>query len=192
MNVILSRIGWIKKANRGGWQLTESGKRLGGSQFTHKTSRRTYVLWPEKIADSPILVHAVLQSGGTVPPRQRNKPIKNISSPQFRATDGHFVRSRAELIIDNWLYSRGIAHEYERPLPFNDTQQCDFNIKRGKGVYIEFWGYNSDPQCLSRKRQKKQSCHVHSLQLIELDEDQLSDLDLVLSRKLRAFGIRRE
>ena len=199
MNAILSQIGWIKQAGgRSGWQVTEYGKRFGGVQFTHNKSGRKYVLWPETIAKNAILVNAVLHSAGSVSGHQQDKPSKLAQNrpqsrkpifPKLRATDGHVVGSRAELIIDNWLHSRGIAHEYERPLPFDGAQRCDFYINVGKGVYIEFCDCSSDPLCLSRKRQKRQSYLMHSLQLIELDQDELSDLDYLFARKLRLFGV---
>jgi len=33
---------------------------------------------------------------------------------KYRTEDGHWVRSKAELIIDNWLYRGRIVHAYER------------------------------------------------------------------------------
>lgn len=37
-----------------------------------------------------------------------------------RAADGHMVRSRAEMLIDNWLYMAEIVHAYERKLPIEE------------------------------------------------------------------------
>lgn len=34
--------------------------------------------------------------------------------PEFRADDGHYVRSQGEMIIDNWLYNNNYLHEYEK------------------------------------------------------------------------------
>ena len=34
-----------------------------------------------------------------------------INAANYRCMDGHYVRSRAEVMIDNWLYTNGIAHE---------------------------------------------------------------------------------
>lgn len=39
---------------------------------------------------------------------------------KHRATDGHFVRSKAEMLIDNWLYMAEIVHAYERKLPIEE------------------------------------------------------------------------
>lgn len=62
--------------------------------------------------------------------------------PTYRTEDGHWVRSRAEVIIDDWLYSHNIMHAYERKLP-EKSYRCDFYIPSGN-VYIEFWGLDED------------------------------------------------
>ncbi|MBK8822152.1 MAG: hypothetical protein IPN58_05960 [Anaerolineales bacterium] len=58
-------------------------------------------------------------------------------TPTHRATDGHWVRSKAEMLIDNWLYMSGVVHGYERQLPVEEELYCDFYIPEGK-VYIEY------------------------------------------------------
>ena len=46
------------------------------------------------------------------------KILERIDTPaNYRCMDGHYVRSRAEVMIDNWLYGNGIADAYERKLP---------------------------------------------------------------------------
>ena len=47
--------------------------------------------------------------------------------------------SKAEMLIDNWLYMAEIVHAYERKLPIEEDVYCDFYIPKGK-VYIEYWG----------------------------------------------------
>ena len=203
MNAILARLGWIRQASgSSGWQLTEMGRRLGARQSTQPPSARQHVVWPETIVHNPILINAVIQFEARAPAHRQSR-LHKVSRNQskvanrplpggIRATDGHFVRSRAELVIDNWLYSRRIAHEYERSLPFDETEHCSFHINLGKGIYIEFWGYASDADYLSRKSHKKQRYLTHHLQLVELDAEELCDLDYALSRKLRAFGVQTE
>lgn len=51
--------------------------------------------------------------------------------------DGHRVRSRAELVIDNGLYVQEIVHAYERRLPIKEDCYCDFYVPQGEGVYVE-------------------------------------------------------
>ena len=33
---------------------------------------------------------------------------------EYRCEDGHYVRSKNEAIVDNWLYSHSICHAYEK------------------------------------------------------------------------------
>lgn len=70
------------------------------------------------------------------------------------------VRSRAEVLIDNWLYMQGIVHAYERRLPIEEECYCDFYLPGGKGVYIEFWGRESDPTYQERQAAKRDLCQV--------------------------------
>ena len=68
-----------------------------------------------------------------------------ISSQEFRTLGGELVKSFEELQIANWLYSNGIAYEYEpayeHKLPENDrrTYTPDFRLSES-GLYIEHFG----------------------------------------------------
>ena len=72
----------------------------------------------------------------------------------FRTEDGHMVRSKAEQIIDNWLYHKGIVHAYERRVPIEEEVYCDFFIPLGQKVWIEFWGLEEE-KYLKRKELKR-------------------------------------
>lgn len=53
----------------------------------------------------------------------------------FRAQDGHMVRSRSELLIDNYLYQYGIIHAYEKQIALDDGEMyCDFYIPTKKSI----------------------------------------------------------
>ena len=103
--------------------------------------------------------------------------------------DGHRVRSRAELVIDNWLYMQEIVHAYERRLPIEEDCYCDFYLPQGRGVYIEFWGRESDPKYRERMAIKQAIYMKHGLRLIELGDAEIERLDDVLPRMLLRFGI---
>ena len=70
----------------------------------------------------------------------------------IRAEDGHKVRSRAEQLIDNWLYHKGIVHAYERRVPIEEEVYSDFFIPIGQKVWIEFWGL-TEQKYEKRKRE---------------------------------------
>ena len=105
-----------------------------------------------------------------------------------RSTDGHLVRSRAEMLIDNWLYMQQIAHAYERKLPVEEDVYCDFYLPAGK-AYIEYWSMEKDPAYAARMQEKKAVYAKHGLNLIELTDQDILNLDDVLPRLLLKFGI---
>ncbi|WP_199302787.1 hypothetical protein [Oscillatoria sp. FACHB-1406] len=98
------------------------------------------------------------------------------------------MRSRAEVIVDNYLYIAGIAHAYERKLPIDEEVYCDFYIPKEK-VYIEYWGYDQNPDYLARKQEKLRIYNQNNFNLIELSDEDIKNLDDCLPQKLRTFGI---
>ncbi len=109
--------------------------------------------------------------------------------PTHRATDGHVVRSKAELLIDNWLYVAGVVHAYERRLPIEEDLYCDFYLPSGK-VYIEYWGLENDPRYAARKATKLAIYEKHGLNLIQLTDAEVQNLDDVMPRLLLKYDIR--
>lgn len=107
---------------------------------------------------------------------------------KHRAADGHYVRSRAEMLIGNWLYMSEIVHAYERKLPIEEDIYCDFYLPVGK-VYIEFWGLENDEKYSERKRKKLEIYNKYGFNLIELGDFDLQNLDDILPKKLLKFGI---
>lgn len=68
---------------------------------------------------------------------------------ELTCDDGHLVKSPYEKIIDNWLYSEGIKHAYEKKIDVDETHELtpDFFIPEYNGIkniYVEFWGYGED------------------------------------------------
>jgi len=100
--------------------------------------------------------------------------------------DGHRVRSKAEQIIDNWLYHKGIVHAYERKVPIEEEVYCDFFIPLGQKVWIEYWGM-AEEKYLKRKELKKNFYAKHKKNLIELNDKDIEKIDDVMPIKLRPF-----
>ena len=44
--------------------------------------------------------------------------------PRFKTEDGHLVRSKSEMLIDNWFYNSGIVHAYESRVPIHEDMEC--------------------------------------------------------------------
>jgi hypothetical protein len=106
----------------------------------------------------------------------------------YRADDGHYVRSKAELTICNWLHYNGIPHAYERKLPVPEDVISDFYVGIGQTCYIEYWGLEG-AEYQRRRIEKMRVYRAHRLNLIELTEADVTKLDDVLPQRLRHFGI---
>ena len=165
INSIISELGWIKKDAINGWHVTELGKNVGGVEEKHTTSGVPYVRWASTIIKNRILIDNVRQASGEATLINKEESRKENDSEsvgfrekfpaQHRSKDGHQVRSKSELIIDNFLYDAKIVHACERKIPIEEEMYCDFYIPTGK-VYIEFWGLDEDTY-LARKKKKLES-----------------------------------
>jgi hypothetical protein len=208
-NLVLAELGWIEKYVKG-WVPTDRGHALGANV---KEARNgiPFVVWPESILTNAALLASVREQSAPVhappPPREGPAAVASAAKPaaaappptasnfrdKFPAThrtqDGHMVRSRAEVLIDNWLYMQGIVHAYERRLPIEEECYCDFYLPKGKGVYIEFWGRESDPKYRDRMAIKRDIYTKYQLRLIELGDAEIERLDDVLPRMLLPFEI---
>ncbi len=195
VNFLLSELGWVYKGIKG-WLTTPQGVRQGGIQDEDKKSGIPYVRWPESILENKILLNSVDQMGGksssegTISNESTSGEIgfREKFEAKHRATDGHFVRSKAEMLIDNWLYMAEIVHAYERKLPVEEDVYSDFYIPTGK-VYIEYWGYDNDPKYLKRKKIKQEIYEKYGFNLIDLNDEHVQNLDDILPRLLLKHGI---
>jgi hypothetical protein len=194
INMILSEIGFIEKYLKG-WNITSLGMKNGGVQKENFKNGIPYVEWSDTIFSSPAfvsIIDEVLGNAGETTQEKVDKSQDNNFREKFqakqRATDGHFVRSKAEMLIDNWLYMAEIVHAYERRLPIEEELYCDFYIPTGK-VYIEFWGLENDPKYAERKKIKKAIYEKYNFKLIELTDKDVFNLDDVLPKMLLKFGV---
>lgn len=198
INQILAELGWIQR-ERKGWIPTEQGLKLKAELKEHHQTGIPFVLWPEAILSSRILVNTIREVQGekTSPvPDLSDSSAKETTSTGFRekfaathrATDGHMVRSKAEALIDNWLYMSGLVHAYERQLPVEEELYCDFYIPSGK-VYIEYWGLENDPKYAARKEVKKEIYKKYNFNLIELNDEHVRNLDDCLPKMLLKFHV---
>lgn len=196
INSILSELGWIKRDVLKGWLVTNLGTKMGGSQARDKKTGIPYVRWPQGVFTNKILISNVLEAKGDALPVPQELPQNVVADavgfrdkfpPPHRTQDGHYVRSKSEIIIDNWLYVAKVVHAYERKIPIEEDLYCDFYIPTGK-VYIEYWGLE-DPQYLARKAKKLEIYKKYEMDLIQLGEKDVSNLDDILPGKLLEFGV---
>jgi len=200
MNLLINDLGWTYKPRHGkGWMASKQGKKQGAIALQVKQSGVPYVAWPENILNSRVLRRALADFKGEAIPKQETTTSSQSDSDyedfrkkypaDYRCSDGHYVRSRAEAMIDNWLYMNGIAHAYERKLPIEADVYSDFYIRKGN-VYIEFWGMESDAKYSARKKVKQKAYSDNEFNLIELNDNDLNHLDDILPRKLLQFDVR--
>ncbi len=194
INFILSELGWLNKCLKG-WIVTEQGKKQGGVQAEDNKSGIRFVRWPESITESKSLNETIGDVKGTegalISKKQgQNEPVgfREKFEAKHRSADGHFVRSKAEMLIDNWLYMAEIVHAYERKLPIEEDVYSDFYIPTGK-VYIEYWGYENDSKYLARKQKKIELYKKYGFNLIELQDKEVQNLDDILPRLLLKYGV---
>ncbi len=106
---------------------------------------------------------------------------------QLKCLDGHIVKSRGELIIDNYLYRLKIKHIYEGEIRVNghiikyDWYLPDFD------VYIEYWGYFGK-EYLERKKEKIKLYEEGNLELISIEDEMFHDIYKYLREQLEKYG----
>ncbi|TLS54144.1 glycerol kinase [Paenibacillus antri] len=194
VNPILSELGLVQKGVKG-WVITKLGESIGGKQFEHPQSGVPYVCWDERILTNKRLLETMQSVNGESTAEEEKDPSPQASvgfrekfEAKHRSADGHYVRSRAEMLIDNWLYMSEIVHAYERKLPVEEEVYCDFYLPVGK-VYIEYWGLENDERYKERKRQKVEIYAKYGFNLIEIEDADIQNLDDILPKKLLKFGI---
>ncbi|MCX6163349.1 MAG: hypothetical protein NTU73_00550 [Ignavibacteriae bacterium] len=107
---------------------------------------------------------------------------------KYRTDDGHYVRSKNEVIVDNWLYRNYVTHCYEKLVP-GEKMLSDFFIKKDNiEVYIEVWGLD-DPAYKNRKNEKINIYKNKSLKLINLDENCIMNIDDIMTKEMKKFGL---
>lgn len=192
VNGLLAELGWINREGNG-WTAAPQAQRLGAVQKRYPQSGVAYVVWPESILINKVVAAtaAGLHGEREVEPEPelvRDGGFRDKFPAKHRTTDGHWVRSKAELLIDNWLYMAGIVHAYERQLPIEEDAYCDFYIPSAK-VYIEYWGLERDPKYAARMHVKQELYRKYQLQLIELTDEHIRNLDDWLPKRLLQYGI---
>lgn len=115
---------------------------------------------------------------------------------KFTCTDGHVVKSKSEMIIDNWLFEHGIPHAYEKKLPIDANESHDLHPDfclpgyhdDPDDVYIEYWGYNeSNKEYTKSKNYKIKVYKELKVTVICLEEKDIMDINASMSRKLKFY-----
>ncbi len=75
--------------------------------------------------------------------KKNKKSRKQDSTSKFKTLDGHIVRSKGELIIDNYLYILGLNHIYEKKIKILKNQVKSDWYLTDYDIYIEYWGFHN-------------------------------------------------
>lgn len=103
-----------------------------------------------------------------------NKEVRDKHEANYRAEDGHKVRSTHEMIIDNYLFNHNIRHVYEKivySMNSNDKCTCDWYLP-DYDVYIEYWGLDGK-RYNEEKIYKLNIYKENELKLLEIEKDDL-------------------
>ncbi len=192
INQLLQELGWINRS-KNGWQVSNSGLTVCGYQREDKESGQQFVVWHDSIVRNKRLKQSVLEfSGHDAEVHATDKSLSSFRQKfeaKHRTLDGHYVRSKGELIIDNWLYMNGIVHAYDRQLPIEQDVLSDFYLPQGK-VYLQFWGRDNGTISDKQREQIRSIYQAHQFELIEVFPEEIDQLDNVLPSKLREYGIK--
>ncbi len=114
------------------------------------------------------------------------EPERHTGAGRHRAADGHYVASKGEILVDNWLYMFGIVHVYHKRLAVEEPAFATFYLPKGN-VHLECWSDGADANQI---QEKIDVYHRNGLDFIGLSDDDIHHLDEVLPGKLLPFGIR--
>ncbi len=148
-----------------------------------------------KIANKDIL--EIMKNSKNIETSQKfnDEDFRNKWPREHQCDDGHYVRSEAEKIIDDWLYRNNYVHAYEKSV-YMDTEPnavvlSDFYLPEGD-VYIEFWGIEDNEKYNNRKETKIKLYDENKYNRIDLTMDDIKRINDIMPRKLGQFIKRRK
>ncbi|OGN89925.1 MAG: hypothetical protein A2Y88_10935 [Chloroflexi bacterium RBG_13_48_10] len=118
----------------------------------------------------------------------QGKKYQPDKASTFACEDGHVVRSKGEMIIDNWLTQQGILHEYERIIKMHGHPiKYDWRLPE-TNTYVEYWGFGGKAY-MRRKREKIKLYKEGRLGLISIEDKDLENIYERLPPKFIPFTI---
>lgn len=92
------------------------------------------------------------------------KILDDSYEEKYTCKDGHVVKSKSEVLIDDYLFDHGIPHAYEKAVSIDANEAHDllpdfFLPKFGskhEDIYIEHWGFDegNNPRYFESKKYK--------------------------------------
>jgi hypothetical protein len=105
----------------------------------------------------------------------QGKKYQPEKASKFACEDGHVVRSKGEMIIDNWLTQRGIPHDYEHTISVHGHSiKYDWCLPESK-TYVEYWGFGGKAY-MHRKQEKIKLYKDGRVGLISIEDKDLENV----------------
>ena len=119
---------------------------------------------------------------------QLNKTYEQKYPSVYKCKDGHYVKSKSEREIDNYLFENNIIHIYEKDyIAVNGEKfKCDFYIP-AKNLYIEYFGFSKVDYVQSAINKIKLYQLDKNINFIYLSKDDDYDLIEVLKNKMNSI-----
>lgn len=116
-------------------------------------------------------------------------PSATDTPGSFRTKDGHWVRSKSERDIANFLFDNRIAFQYERPVTIGGVElRPDFYLPDvAGGIYLEHFGLLEDARYRQLAERKLRLFRDAKLNVVATDEKDAVDMDAALRRKLGRY-----
>lgn len=96
-----------------------------------------------------------------------NRGLKTSKS-LLRCKDGHYVNSRLEGAVDDFLYSHGVLNEVYQRIPYSHFK-ADFKVA---DVFIEVWGLKGRRDYDEEKGRKIQHYNKYNIKMIVVEPGQ--------------------
>lgn len=166
--------------------LTDDEKKLLHSLRTHlKISEEEHAELEKPIRESVEGLNRFVKEAQKTENELENDFRKKFP-PKYRTKDGHFVRSKDERWIDDWLYDHKIPHSYEDKL-LGTNIYCDFFLPFGKGIYVEYWGLEERADYSKRMNQKIKFYDEKQLTRIDIHRKHMEDPNTHVPEIFRKF-----
>ncbi len=117
---------------------------------------------------------------------------RRVYPMNFRCKDGHYVRSKAEKMIDDYLFDKRIIHVYEKKV-INEEKDEEYypdfylllNINNQEiGVYLEFFGLEDDEKYMATEKKKLDYYYKKKFNVIEVRDKNTGNLEDYLDSEI--------
>ena len=146
----------------------------------------------EQIDNRSVLIQEEQQGSDEILDYRRVYPMT------YRCKDGHYVRSKAERIIDDSLFEAQIIHVYEKRVVNEENEEeyyPDFYLPykgnpfgKEKGIYIEFFGLEENEKYMKTELKKLAYYKSKGFDVIEVRDKNISCIDEYLEDEIRKIS----